>query len=1063
MDEQLVIRVASAPIGNVRSSELPRLVCWIDPRQRLTVGRDDSACDLSVGVDRRLSACHFELLFKDGGFRVRDLSSRHGTLLNGEPIVEVELHDGDIIRAGESTFSIELRGLAAVESVADQQPSEPAEIAETESQPDPWRAPFEAILNIEEGPFGDLEFSNLSRLLNWLSPGQRLTVGRGLQADMRVYQDQRMSAVHFEFICEEDGCRIRDLDSRNGTYLNGRRIREAAVSHGDRVKAGSTVLGVGILRGGEPFVPASEAAESTDSIAQLEPDRVQEERRESAAAERPAPSPRGMPLAPMRVVIVIQSGPFGDATGLKASRLLVWFGAGEAIVVGRVASRANLTIGQDPGISAAHFEVSCDGRRCRLRDLDSSNGTFVNDKRVSQAILRDGDQIRAGHTILGVTIEGGEPISKTTAEFSMVPVPEPAAESSAAAASAAIELPGPESLLAKTATMPDRPDLDGKSPEAIQAEVQPDVEQVRAKIAAGQPLTCAALNELDLADADLQNAKLLYCVLDGVNLAGANLTGAELTGSTLHQCNLSGANLSKTRLGGTIWSGCVADGVVLAEANLDDAAMGGAKLPVQNPDEVEISLDEADVPSHAKAQLFELGVVGFRHVRCQLAAADFTGCRAANALLHGVDLTEADFSKAVFDESIFMDCDLSGANFKRATLQACEVREGSLENVDLSRSQLQGVQFHNVALVSSLALPKKLGKCGFTECDLRGRDLTECDLSKADFSRSRLDRARFQGSSLAGATFAECDLREFDFRDLDLRGADFRQARLDGAVFSHADLTDAQFDQASLVNAVLQGVTLRSVSLVKVDLSGAVLVDAVVNRAQMMEVQLRQADLRGATFELSILDKVDFCATILQDTTFQSCLLKGTKFNEMDLSGCVLACSNFSGADLQNANLAGADCRQATFAGANLSGSSLRGVNGEACKFMGAILRGVDLSGTRLGYANFDEAVADRADFSEAVLEAARFVAASCKSARFVEAVMPHADLSHADLTQADFTQADLSHANLHRVIERGTIWRRSNRAGARETDEQRAAAEDWRPPEPEEQIVFTPRTKGSA
>jgi len=1061
VDEQLVIRVASAPIGNVRSSELPRLVCWIDPRQRLTVGRDDSACDLSVRFDRRLSACHFELLFRDGSFRVRDLSSHHGTLVNGEPIVEVELHDGDIIRAGESTFSIELCGPAVVESVVDQQPSEPAEIPEPESPPEPWRAPLQAILNIEEGPFGDLEFSNLSRLLNWLSPGQRLTVGRGLQADMRVHQDQRMSAVHFEFICEQDGCRIRDLDSRNGTYLNGRRIREAAVSHGDRVKAGATILGVGILRGGEPYAPVGEAAESTDSIEQVGPDRVQEERRESAPSERPGPSPGGMPLAPMRVVIVIQSGPFGDAAALKASRLLVWFGAGEAIVVGRVASRANLTIGQDPGISAAHFEVSCDGRRCRLRDLDSSNGTFVNDKRVSQAILRNGDQIRAGHTTLGITIEGGEPISKTTAEFSMVPVPEPAAEPPAA--TAAVELPDPESLLAKTPTVPDRPDLDGKSPEAIQAEVQPDVEQVRAKIAAGQPLTYAALNELDLAGADLQNAKLLHCVLEGVNLAGANLMGAELTGSAFHQCNLAGADLSKTRLDGTIWSGCVADGVVLADANLDDALLVSGKLPVQNLDEVEVSLDEADVPAHAKAQLLELGVVGFRRVPCQLSGADFAGCRAASALLHGVDLTEANFSKAVFGESIFMDCDLSGANFKRATLQACEIREGSLENVDLSRSQLRAVQFHNVVLASSLTLPKKLDECGFTECDLRGRDLTECDLSKADFSRSRLDRATFQGSSLAGATFAECDLREFDFRDLDLRGADFRQAKLDRADFSHADLTDAKFYQASLENAMLQGATLRSVLLAEADLTGAVLVDAVINRTLMMEAQLTQADLRGATFELTVLDKTDFCATVLQDTTFQSCLLKETKFNEMDLSGCVLACSNFSGADLQNANLAGADCRQATFAGANLSGSSLRGVNGEAVKFMGANLSGADLIGAGLRYANFDGAVADRADFSKARLEAARFVAASCKSARFIQAAMPHADLSHADLAQADFTQADLSYANLHRVIERDTIWRRSNRGGARKTDEQRAAAEDWRPPEPEEQIAFTARTKGSA
>jgi uncharacterized protein YjbI with pentapeptide repeats len=63
---------------------------------------------------------------------------------------------------------------------------------------------------------------------------------------------------------------------------------------------------------------------------------------------------------------------------------------------------------------------------------------------------------------------------------------------------------------------------------------------------------------------------------------------------------------------------------------------------------------------------------------------------------------------------------------------------------------------------------------------------------------------------------------------------------------------------------------------------------------------------------------------------------------------------------------------------------------------------------------------------------------------------MRFADLSHALLRRADFTNADLSGANLHRILEEKTVWDGAHRDGVRETDPERAAAEDWRPPEPE-------------
>ncbi len=67
-------------------------------------------------------------------------------------------------------------------------------------------------------------------------------------------------------------------------------------------------------------------------------------------------------------------------------------------VIGRE-SDADLLINRD-SVSRRHAEISRDGEgRWRIRDLGSTNGTFVNEYRLPHAFLRDGDQVRIGDTI----------------------------------------------------------------------------------------------------------------------------------------------------------------------------------------------------------------------------------------------------------------------------------------------------------------------------------------------------------------------------------------------------------------------------------------------------------------------------------------------------------------------------------------------------------------------------------------------------------------------------------------------------------------------------------------
>jgi hypothetical protein len=97
----------------------------------------------------------------------------------------------------------------------------------------------------------------------------------------------------------------------------------------------------------------------------------------------------------MAVTFKIESGPRAGATYLIQP--------GQTLSVGRT-NQATLPIPEDTFLSRVHFEVTFDGRICRLRDLNSSNGTKHNGASVREAQLLDGDQIHAGQTLFSVVI-----------------------------------------------------------------------------------------------------------------------------------------------------------------------------------------------------------------------------------------------------------------------------------------------------------------------------------------------------------------------------------------------------------------------------------------------------------------------------------------------------------------------------------------------------------------------------------------------------------------------------------------------------------------------------------
>lgn len=54
----------------------------------------------------------------------------------------------------------------------------------------------------------------------------------------------------------------------------------------------------------------------------------------------------------------------------------------------------------DSYISSRHAEISFRSGQYHLRDLSSTNGTFVNEVRTGEAVLNDNDRVRLGQTTL---------------------------------------------------------------------------------------------------------------------------------------------------------------------------------------------------------------------------------------------------------------------------------------------------------------------------------------------------------------------------------------------------------------------------------------------------------------------------------------------------------------------------------------------------------------------------------------------------------------------------------------------------------------------------------------
>ena len=105
--------------------------------------------------------------------------------------------------------------------------------------------PTEAASPAELGVEPEEPFSLTMNGRNYAIDGAKVVLGRSKECDVQV-EDANVSRSHAELRREGSTWWLVDLDSTNGTELNGKRVQRAKLSDGDTITLGDTDLVFGV-------------------------------------------------------------------------------------------------------------------------------------------------------------------------------------------------------------------------------------------------------------------------------------------------------------------------------------------------------------------------------------------------------------------------------------------------------------------------------------------------------------------------------------------------------------------------------------------------------------------------------------------------------------------------------------------------------------------------------------------------------------------------------------------------------------------------------------------------
>jgi pSer/pThr/pTyr-binding forkhead associated (FHA) protein len=234
--------------------------------QRLTIGRDKG--NGLVIDDEGLSLNHAELRQEDGKLFVWDAGSVNGTFLNGERVAQkAEVKAGDMLRF----HLIEILITDPAKGGAQPLPTAVNRDVDKPVLPQ-WQ--LKAMTGAISGKMLLIEGTTV--------------LGRDPGCDI-VIAGPHVSRRHAEISVRSGQLWMKDLGSSNGSFLNGKRIEESVLKHGDEVKFDAVVFK--IVGPSQP-VDSFDEADMTQFRPAIPPVAAP---KPTPAAPTPAPAPKPVP------------------------------------------------------------------------------------------------------------------------------------------------------------------------------------------------------------------------------------------------------------------------------------------------------------------------------------------------------------------------------------------------------------------------------------------------------------------------------------------------------------------------------------------------------------------------------------------------------------------------------------------------------------------------------------------------------------------------------------------------------------------------------------------------
>jgi pSer/pThr/pTyr-binding forkhead associated (FHA) protein len=193
-----------------------------------------------------------------------------------------------------------------------------------------------------------------------------LVLGRSEKHANVVLRDERLSRAHCRIEPRDGDWAVVDLDSQNGTFLNGKRVRESMLRRGDVITIG-----------------AVEIRFETTGISAPSP--VMPEERDATATL----------VAPAALVLI--QGTLEDALHPVTH---------DPFNIGRKSDN-HLCLRGDAKATGRHARIRREGLSYVIEDLGSTNGTLINGTRISgPVVLKPGSRVVVGSQMFKFQLQG---------------------------------------------------------------------------------------------------------------------------------------------------------------------------------------------------------------------------------------------------------------------------------------------------------------------------------------------------------------------------------------------------------------------------------------------------------------------------------------------------------------------------------------------------------------------------------------------------------------------------------------------------------------------------------